>query len=214
MLAKIQNSAVVKYPYGWADFVADNNGTNYPSGTDMLALFPQTAAAAGGFELVDVAPAPQPAYSADTQTCAEGTPAVVSGVWTQTWVVADKALTDAQAGRSSTLRAACAAAITGGYTSSALGAAHTYPSGPTDQANMAARVRASLLPNLPAGWVTPFWCADSSGAWSFAPHSAAQIQQADVDGNVWIIDCQSRLQTLLAQVSAATTVAAVQAVNW
>jgi hypothetical protein len=50
--------------------------------------------------------------------------------------------------------------------------------------------------------------------WSFAPHNAAQIQQAGSDGKAWVLSCQSKLQTLLAQVSAATTVAAVQAINW
>jgi hypothetical protein len=111
------------------------------------------------------------------------------------------------------LRTACDAAITGGYTSSALGSAHSYPSTPTDQANMAASVLASLLPDLPAGWTTPFWC-EAGDVWAFTPHTAAQIQQAGRDGKAMIVAAQSKLATLSAEVAAATTVAAVQAIVW
>ena len=123
-------------------------------------------------------------------------------------------LASAQSAQISALTASCAAAITSGYTSSALGSAHTYPSGATDQINMIGSVTASLLPGLASGWTTPFWCADSTGAWSFAPHTAAQIQQAGDDGKAWVVTCQTKLQTLSASVSAAKTLAAVQAIVW
>ncbi len=112
------------------------------------------------------------------------------------------------------LNAACDAAITGGYQSSALGAAYTYPSTTNDQINMLGSVSASVLPNLPAGWTTVFWCADSTGAWAMRPHTAAQIQQAGSDGKTWVTACQVKLDTLGAEVLAATTPAAVQAVVW
>lgn len=125
-----------------------------------------------------------------------------------------QSLPAAQAAQIAVLRTACGAAITGGYSSSALGTVHTYPSTPTDQANMQASVVASLLPNLPAGWTTVFWCADTAGTWAMLSHTAAQIQQAGSDGKTWITAQQTKLATLSAQVEAATTVAAVQAITW
>jgi hypothetical protein len=119
-----------------------------------------------------------------------------------------------QASRIATLRAACTTAITSGYTSAALGAAHSYPSTPTDQANMAASVVASLLPGIATGWTTPFWCADAGGTWSFAAHTAAQIQLAGSDGKAMVVGAQQKLAGLEAQVTAATTVAAVRALAW
>ena len=125
-----------------------------------------------------------------------------------------QALASAQARQLTALKASCRSAIIGGYQSSALGAAHTYPSTQTDQINMLGSVSASVLPNLPANWTTVFWCADATGAWAIRPHTAAQIQQAGSDGKAWVTTCQVKLATLSAEVLAATTVAAVQAVVW
>lgn len=123
-------------------------------------------------------------------------------------------LADARASQVALLRAACAAEIVAGYSSAALGAAHLYPSTPTDQANMAASVLASLLPGVAGGWTTPFWCADAGGVWSFAEHTAAQIQQAGQDGKAMVVAAQSKLAGLEAQVAAAADAAAVAAINW
>jgi hypothetical protein len=120
----------------------------------------------------------------------------------------------AQAAQIVVLLEACAAAITGGYTSSALGSPHSYGSQPTDQLNMAASVVASLLPALPSTWTTSFKCADSTGKWAMRPHTAAQIQQAGLDGKTWVTACQNQFDALSAQVTAATSVAAVQAIVW
>ena len=123
-------------------------------------------------------------------------------------------LAQARASQTTLLRGNCDAAITGGFVSSALGAAHTYPSTLIDQHNLASSVVASLLPNLPSGWTTKFWVMDSTGAWSLAPHTAAQIQQAGLDGKAWVTAQQEKLASLNAQIDAATTVSAVQAIIW
>lgn len=112
------------------------------------------------------------------------------------------------------LTASCAAAITAGFTSAALGAAHTYPSKQTDQINLMGSVTDSLLPDLPVDWSTAFWCADADGAWGFRPHSASQIQRAGRDGKAHVLACQYALQQLSAAVMAATSVEAVQALAW
>lgn len=123
-------------------------------------------------------------------------------------------LAAAQAERIGALTAACAAAITAGFTSSALGSPYTYGSTLTDQSNLQASVLRSLMPSLPGGWTTPFKCADAAGAWALREHTAAQIQQAGEDGMAMVVAAQQKLATLSAEVAAATTVAAVQAVAW
>lgn len=129
--------------------------------------------------------------------------------------LAPATLTAVQETRIAFLKGACGAAIIGGYTSSALGSPHVYPSGQTDQLNMAGSVLASLLPGLPSTWTTPFWCQDTStGAWAMVEHTASQIQQAGADGKAWVASCQQKLASLTAQVQAATTAAAVLAISW
>jgi hypothetical protein len=123
-------------------------------------------------------------------------------------------LEDAQATQVAVLSAACAAAIVSGFTSSALGAVHTYPSKVTDQQNLNASVTASLLPDIGTDWVTQFWCADATGAWAWTTHTAAQIQQVGKDGMSAVLALQDKNAQLAAEVIAATTVAAVQAVVW
>lgn len=123
-------------------------------------------------------------------------------------------LAQVQADKFSALNTACAAQIYAGFTSTALGAAYTYPAKDKDQSNLVASVTASLMPNLPAGWTTNFWCADGTGAWAFRPHTAAQIQKVGLDGKTAIETALQKNATLAAQVTAAATVAAVQALVW
>lgn len=124
-------------------------------------------------------------------------------------------LAQAQAAAVAGLTAACGAAITGGYSSAALGTPHTYPMSQTDQINMLGSIAASTLPSgqVP-GWTTPFMCADSTGAWALRPHTATQIQQAGQNGKAWVVTCQTHLAAQAAAVLAATTVADVEAITW
>lgn len=123
-------------------------------------------------------------------------------------------LAEAQAAQVANLSAACQAQIYAGFQSSALGAVHTYPAKDKDQTNLSGSVVASLLPGLSSTWSTPFWCEDASGNWSFAPHTAAQIQQVGADGKAAILAALEKNATLSAQVMAAASVAEVQAVVW
>lgn len=119
-----------------------------------------------------------------------------------------------KAARIAALSVACRNQILAGFTSSALGEPHAYPSGETDQRNMIASVTASLLPGLPEEWTTPFWCADSAGEWSMRAHSAGQIQQAGADGKAAIVAAQLHLASLAAAVAGATSADAVEAIAW
>ncbi|MBB3965962.1 hypothetical protein [Rhizobium metallidurans] len=138
------------------------------------------------------------------------------------WAFVDRAfvpppapdLDDVRAFRIAALTSVCALAIVGGYSSDALGVAHRYPSGVIDQINMMGSVTASLLPDLPLDWATPFWCEDEGGEWAYRPHAAAQIQQAGSDGKAHVVSCQTRLAQLSATVMSASTADAINAVDW
>ncbi|MBY4728346.1 MULTISPECIES: hypothetical protein [Burkholderia] len=150
-------------------------------------------------------------------TAAEsGTWYVVGGEMTQTAPVVPAAelLAAAQMAQIAMLTTACSNAITKGFVSSALGAAHTYPASITDQQNLTASVLASIYPGLAAGWTTPFWCADASGAWTYAEHTAPQIQQVGQDGKTAILAALTKKQQLVDAVMAATKVTDVQSVVW
>jgi hypothetical protein len=112
------------------------------------------------------------------------------------------------------LTLSCSEEIVGGYTSSALGAIHVYPSKITDQINMMGSASASLYPGNPDEWSTPFWCANDEGVWAFRAHSATQIQATESDRKAHILRCQSRLEQLSAQVMAAKTANTVDAIVW
>ena len=112
------------------------------------------------------------------------------------------------------ITSACQRTIVGGFMSSALGAQHAYPAQTIDQQNLSASVLASLMPNLPSDWTTPFWCADASGNWTYAAHTAAQIQQVGQEGKAAIIAAIQKKADLAAKIGAATTIPAVQAINW
>jgi hypothetical protein len=63
-------------------------------------------------------------------------------------------------------------------------------------------------------WATPFWCEDATGAWAWVQHTALQIQQVGEDAMANILSLQAKNATLQAQVLAADSVAAVQAIVW
>lgn len=111
-------------------------------------------------------------------------------------------LPDAQRAQRALLAVWCQDAIYAGFVSSALGAPHTYPAKDRDQNNLNASVTASLLPGLPADWVTPFPCMDVNGMWAHAPHTAAQIQQVGLDAKAAIVACILKNQALVQQIMA------------
>ena len=130
------------------------------------------------------------------------------------WIALAPDLDALRTARISAMSKMCAAAITGGFVSHALGAAHTYPSKQTDQSNLLASVMASVLPGIVDDWSTPFWCADEAGEWAFRPHSAAEIQTVGSDGKAHVVACQSRLDALTNDVLSAATPAEIAAITW
>jgi len=135
--------------------------------------------------------------------------ALVNGVPTQVWDTASQAemtVAEAQAVATAALSQSCAAAITAGFASAALGEAYTYPSTATDQANLvqvAATAEGGAL-----------WAASPAGAWAMVAHTQAQARQVLADFVAARNALQTRLATLSATVAAATTAAAALAVVW
>lgn len=105
------------------------------------------------------------------------------------------------------IETSCASAITNGISSSALGAAHTYPSGQVDQLNLTAIVVRSMLPGYTA---SKFKTLDAG----WLDHTALQIQQVGIDVEAFIATQLQKSAILQAEIDAATTSAAVQAIVW
>ena len=123
-------------------------------------------------------------------------------------------LATAQQTQIGTISQGCELSIIDGFTSSALGAAYTYPSKPTDQLNLLGEHSASMNPNNPTTWSTKFWCADANGVWDIRVHTAAQIQQVFTDGVARKLACIEQNKALATQVMAAADVPSVQAILW
>lgn len=183
-----------------------------------LAAYNAQGAITAFYDSVD-SPAPAgattlPITNAQWQTClAQPGWTVANGVLVAPPApMAAQLLAQAQAAQIAIITQACAAAITSGFTSSALSSAHTYPSGLTDQANLTANVLSSLLPGLPSTWTAPQLCCDTNGVWAYVAHTAAQIQQVGSDGKAAILGYLTKKASLQAEIEAATTVSAVQAI--
>lgn len=127
---------------------------------------------------------------------------------------AEQMLNQARQAQAAMISAACERAITGGFQSAALGKPHTYPSNSTDQVNLAANVLSSLYPDCPENWSTLQLCADADGNWAYRHHSATQIQQVGTDSKAASMACLTKNADLQALISAAETIAAVQAIQW
>lgn len=103
--------------------------------------------------------------------------------------------------RIAAINAACAATITSGFTSSALGTLHTYDSEETDQIN--------LIGAMSLGIDLPYKCADADGIKAFRLHTASQLKQVAIDGATVKLAALEKASALKALVVAAGTVGEV-----
>ena len=111
-----------------------------------------------------------------------------------------------QSTRCSLLSRACAQQIISGFSSSSLGAAHNYASTTVDQQNIVQSAQCAK-----GGLLS---CADSTGVWARVAHTQAQAQQVLEDFVTARDAARAKLNGLEAQINAATTSEAVQAVVW
>lgn len=125
------------------------------------------------------------------------------------------ALDAARAERVRRLRFDCLHAITGGFTSTALGQPHHYGSTDTDQTNIGRALRASLTRSKDPAWTAAVPCrAAGEDADAFRPHTAAQLHALECDLHDVIEGARVRLDKLKAQVAQAPTVDIVNAIAW
>lgn len=110
------------------------------------------------------------------------------------------ALADSQDTRRDELRADCTAAITGLFSSSALGSAHTYDCRIEDQANIRMRQAASTIDAGPRN----IWAHDGV-EFTREPHTTAQLDQIVIDMEAHIEADQAKLAGLIATVNAVDT---------
>ena len=120
-------------------------------------------------------------------------------------------LSEVQATQATKVSAACATALTTGFTSSSLGVALTYPSQDNDQRNLQSAVSATATAS--PGWTIPLWCTDGDH-WSFTSHTAAQVQQVNADWLAHRVAAQQKYADLIAKINAATSIEEVQAIHW
>ena len=163
-----------------------------------------------------------PAYStASEPPTAQAGHAVLwqGGAWQQVAVppAAEEpaqSLDDLRAARDAALSAECAAEIVSGVTVDALGEPIFYPTGSTDQVNLAGAVVLTLLPGLPADWSQELTCRDASGAWARRAHTAAQVQAVGRVVAAHVDACRARLAERREALAGAADAGAVEAVVW
>lgn len=87
--AKIQNSQLIQYPYGWNQLQEDNPYTNFNGNGDVSYWFPLTESAIkNGYILANVVEAEIPQYDSSKQNCTKNsTPTLINNVWTLGWTV-------------------------------------------------------------------------------------------------------------------------------
>ena len=99
---------------------------------------------------------------------------------------------------------AAVVAITGGFSSKALGDANTYPSKSTDQQNTNS---VSLVGGA-------MWCENAAGEWKFITHTKAQAAKVQADMVAHIQAQQQKCIDFLAKVDAAKTIVEIKVIVW
>lgn len=108
------------------------------------------------------------------------------------------------------LKQSCTNAIQAGFTCDALGSAHIYDSElPTDQTNILGAMIASM-----SGASIPFTCTDVNGHKEQRLHTSTQLQQVFQAAMSHVMVNKTHYDSLKKQVEQATTLEAVNAVNW
>jgi len=119
-------------------------------------------------------------------------------------------LVEVQSSKISEINTLCGKAIISGFTSSALGSAHTYQSEQTDQLNLVGAVTAGTDDYFKCG-VTD---ANGNITWNYELHTIAQLHQVLADGKVYKLALLEKANTLKVQVANATNIADIEAIVW
>jgi hypothetical protein len=83
---KTKDGLMVKFPYTFAEFLADNSSTNYAPDANFVALFNDTEAYSDGFRLVEVEASEGQEHDTSLERLVLGEPVLKKGAWTVGWV--------------------------------------------------------------------------------------------------------------------------------
>lgn len=117
-------------------------------------------------------------------------------------------LDDLKARKKAELSAKCNETICGGFSSSALGAAHTYPSDGEAQRNFHSEL--DRLQYDPSYTVSNFKTLDAG----YLPHTQAQLVQVFIDGHKFGRDQIGKLNQLKSDIDTALTVPDLDNIIW
>ncbi|WP_175992299.1 hypothetical protein [Burkholderia vietnamiensis] len=123
-------------------------------------------------------------------------------------------LTLAKTAQLTSIASAYEGAVLSGFESSALGAAHTYSTTPTDRHNLCMSCVVSVMPNRSADWLAKIWCADPTGAWALADHTPAQLEQLVLDERAFSTALAAKKADLYRKIADANDVESVLALTW
>lgn len=134
-------------------------------------------------------------------------PQYANGEWVEGKLASD-ILSGAKSAKLEELKTKCAEVIQSGFTSTALGTSHTYPSDPTSMIYFNATHNRF---QSDATFTQVNWQTIDSG---YLVHTKAQFEQAYHDGHQFGIDQEAHLAQLITDLLSATTVDAVNAITW
>lgn len=128
------------------------------------------------------------------------------------WKTSDEILTEVRQNKKDELSKKCNEAIISGFTSSALGTVHTYPSDEEAQRNFNSELH---MFNIDPNYTSLFKTLDAG----YLSHTKSQLLQVFSDGHIFKVNQLSRLNGplpngLKAKVDAAITVDDVNAITW
>lgn len=124
------------------------------------------------------------------------------------WKTADDLLSEAKQIKKAQLSTQCNQAITAGFTSSALGTEHTYPSDDEAQRNFHSELDRI---NLDSTYTTIYFKTFDSG---YMAHTIDQFKQVFIDGHTSGRSQIAKLNQLKADVDKATTPDEVVQIEW
>lgn len=113
-----------------------------------------------------------------------------------------------------TIANACRNAIIGGFSSSALGAAHVYDASDQDQTNIAQDCLEARAAGDDAKWSASLTCTNRAGVKASRPHDSKQVMQVASDLRTARVAAQEHKRELLDKLGRAQTPSDVRKVVW
>jgi hypothetical protein len=108
----------------------------------------------------------------------------------------------------------CGEEIVAGFSSSALGTPHMYPSDTNSQLNLNGSITDSYDPTNSPEWVTMFSCVNSEGIWARRMHTSEQIRLVGKECKLLVTNCLLKKDRLVKLIELAETLEQAQQFTW